>query len=218
MTVGPVSKLTLRPDDGSPALVLPYNPESLQVQAQARYASVPNAEGKPNKQFMGGTTRSVSVDVRLDARAMQRPVWDTVQQLFGWLQPTTKSQAQNTPMPPLLVLSWGKEWFDVCLVQASATYTLFDADGTPVRATAQISLEEVDVPVPRQNPTSGSVVGRRSHQVVAGDSLHSIAHAEYGDPSRWRDLAAANDLDDPLALRPGQRLLLPDPADLEVRA
>lgn len=213
--MGPVAKLTLRPHDGSPALELPYNPVSLQVQATARYASVPNAKGKSSKQYLGGTTRSLNVAVRLDARAMRAPVWDTVQLLFSWLQPTSKTEAQHAPMPPVLSLTWGTEWFDVTLTSASAQYTMFAADGTPTRAEADISLEEVDLAVPRQNPTSGSLVGRRSYRVVAGDSLHSVATAEYGDPRRWRDLAVANDLDDPMALRPGTRLLLPDLADLE---
>ena len=36
--------------------------------------------------------------------------------------------------------------------------------------------------------------------VVAGDTLASIAYAEYGDPTMWRPLAAFNGIDDPLRL------------------
>lgn len=216
--MGPVTKLTLRPHDGSPELALPYNPESLQVSAKARYVSVPNPEGKPTRQYLGGATRSVSVQVRLDARQAKSTVWDTVQLLFSWLQASPGSETANAPMPPLLSLSWGRQqWFDCCLTSASARYTMFSPDGTPLRAEADIALDEVEVPVKRQNPTSGSLVGRRSYRVVAGDSLQSISYAEYGDPTRWRDVARANDLDDPMALRPGVRLYLPDLADLEPR-
>ena len=41
----------------------------------------------------------------------------------------------------------------------------------------------------RQNPTSGSDTVRRAHTLVEGDSLASIAYAEYGDPAAWRSVA-----------------------------
>ena len=42
-----------------------------------------------------------------------------------------------------------------------------------------------------------------------GDSLASVAYAEYGDPTAWRAVARFNGIDDPLRCRPGTRLLLP---------
>jgi nucleoid-associated protein YgaU len=47
--------------------------------------------------------------------------------------------------------------------------------------------------------------------VVAGDSLASIAYAEYGDAGSWRRLAEANDIDDPLRVRDGAVLHIPPP-------
>ena len=46
--------------------------------------------------------------------------------------------------------------------------------------------------------------------VVKGrDTLPAIAAAEYGDARQWRAIAEANDIDDPLMLVPGTRLVLP---------
>ena len=45
--------------------------------------------------------------------------------------------------------------------------------------------------------------------LIEGESLHSIAYAEYGLASYWRALAAFNGIDDPMRLRPGVRILLP---------
>ncbi len=50
--------------------------------------------------------------------------------------------------------------------------------------------------------------------MVTGDSLSSVAFAEYGDPTRWRALAAFNDIDDPMRLRTGTVLLLPSLEEL----
>ncbi len=210
-----VAKLTLRPKSGPGGpLVLPYNPEEITIEGSADYRSSPSNDDAPGMQYTGRSPRTTSVTARLDARALGRPVTAVVQQVFDWLRPTAASRAKGAPTPPILALSWGKLWFDVSLTSATARYTAFAADGTPTRGEMTLALTEVVLPLQRQNPTSGSVVGRRSHQVVAGDSLHSIATATYGDPRHWRDLAEANRLDDPMALRTGTQLLLPDLSEL----
>jgi nucleoid-associated protein YgaU len=45
--------------------------------------------------------------------------------------------------------------------------------------------------------------------VQDGDSLPSIAYRAYGDATRWRTIAEANHIDDPLRLRRGTPLMLP---------
>ena len=47
------------------------------------------------------------------------------------------------------------------------------------------------------------------HLVKDGDSLPSIAYRAYGDATRWRTIADANDIDDPLRLRRGTALTVP---------
>src|SRR5260370_17948805 len=88
---------------------------------------------------------------------------------------------------------------------------MFNSDGGPVRATVQIALEEIPNEEAKQNPTSGSIAGRRVHVVSAGDSLHSVSFREYDDPSLWRGRAAFNGIDHPLQARPGARLQNPTP-------
>ena len=41
--------------------------------------------------------------------------------------------------------------------------------------------------------------------MIVGDTLASVAYAEYGDPTLWRPLAAFNGIDDPLRVPTGQR-------------
>ena len=42
-----------------------------------------------------------------------------------------------------------------------------------------------------------------------GDSLPSIAYDAYGDPTRWRPIAEANGIDNPMHLRRGTELTIP---------
>jgi nucleoid-associated protein YgaU len=47
------------------------------------------------------------------------------------------------------------------------------------------------------------------HVVGQGQTLSGIASAVYGDPTKWRPIAIANDLDDPRRLPPGLVLDVP---------
>jgi nucleoid-associated protein YgaU len=46
--------------------------------------------------------------------------------------------------------------------------------------------------------------------VESGQYLDTIADDIYGDPGRWRLIAEANDIDDPLDLPPGRRVVIPE--------
>jgi nucleoid-associated protein YgaU len=60
-----------------------------------------------------------------------------------------------------------------------------------------------------QNPTSGTPRPHRVHRVLPGETLDRISARYYGDSNRWRLLARANGIEDPLAIRPGSLLSVP---------
>ena len=109
------------------------------------------------------------------------------------------------------MLEWGKLKFTGNVKSVAARYTLFNEKGEPLRATCNVTLQELPTGKPFTNPTSGGTEPTTSHRVVAGDTLASIAWAEYQDPAMWRHIAVANDIDDPLRLREGTMILVPSP-------
>jgi nucleoid-associated protein YgaU len=64
------------------------------------------------------------------------------------------------------------------------------------------------------NPTSGGQPGRRTHTVGQGETLQSIATANYGTPALWRRIAEVNGIDDPTRVRPGTTVYLPNGDEL----
>ena len=137
-----------------------------------------------------------------------------VKKLLDWTKPTDMSIKKKKPQPPILQFDWGGnpaiDEFKGYLESVTATYTMFNKSGKPIRAKCSISLKSVTkLGKKAQNPSSGSLESRRSHMLIQGESLHSIAYAEYGLASYWRALAAFNNIDDPMRLRPGSRILLP---------
>jgi len=115
--------------------------------------------------------------------------------------------------PPRVRFQWGQAWsFDAVITSITQKFTLFKADGTPVRATLDVSFQQVkDASLyPAQNPTSGGIGGERVWTVREGDTLSAIAYAEYGDSNRWRPIADANRLTRVRRLKPGTLLAIPN--------
>ncbi|MEE1940292.1 peptidase M23 [Streptomyces sp. TRM 70361] len=207
---------------GSP-ISFQFNPEALTLSKGAQWirhrARSARQVGVP--EFTGSLPRRLGVELFLDATATHdTSVQKAVETLLSWCVPTARSIAAKAASAPRVKFSWGS--FDSVsffgyLEEVNASYSLFDSDGTPLRATCAIQLTEAGDPTPRQNPTSGSPGAHRTHRLVAGDSLEALAHEEYGDPTAWRLIAEANGIDDPLRLRPGAELLVPSADELEAR-
>jgi hypothetical protein len=205
-------------DDGT-TLTFRFNPREYSVSKSSSWHKTPakGAKSAPKQEFLGANPRTMQMELFFDAwESRSSNVAKDVDTLLGWTNPTPKSIAANSPNPPIVVFHWGAtSSFDAYIKQVSAKFTLFDPDGTPVRATVGVTLEEVPNEPPRQNPTSGGPPGRRIHVLAEGETLHSLSHREYGDPALWRALAAANDIDDPLRVGPGTRLIVPGRAHAE---
>lgn len=168
--------------------------------------------GKP--EFAGANAQTVQMEMLFDEwMSGEGGVAKSIATLIEWVKPTDDSVKKKKPQPPIVMFEWGDNpavtSFRGYVKQVQAKFLLFDGSGTPLRGTANVTLEEVPIPPKKQNPTSGAIHGRRTHVVVSGDSLASIAWREYEDPTLWRGLAAFNDIDDPLRVRPGATILLP---------
>ncbi len=90
----------------------------------------------------------------------------------------------------------------------NVNYTLFHESGKPARATVNLTLQEWPDKPPPTNPTSIGAGGMRTHRVLGAETLDTIAYQELGAASRWRYLAELNDIDNPLAIEPGQYLVV----------
>ena len=101
--------------------------------------------------------------------------------------------------------------FRAVATKVQVSYVLFTQGGIPIRAKCVMEFMERSHPLdllPPQNPSSRTDA-RRTHRVVAGDRLDNIAHNEFADPRRWRNIAEANNIDDPFTLRDGNLLSIP---------
>lgn len=203
-----------RVDKPKEVVAFAFNPQTLQVRKASTWRAnpTPNNPKAPPPQFIGTTQRTVTMQVLFDAWSSPEPsVGDRVDRLLSWTCPTKATVHTDRPQPPLVRLDWGGLPGDLTcyLRDVTATYLLFDEQGEPTRATVDLVLEETPSSARAQNPTSGGEPGTRARTLVQGDTLASVAQAEYGDAGLWRALADANGIDDPMRAPVGQRLLVP---------
>ncbi|PPK68460.1 LysM peptidoglycan-binding domain-containing protein [Actinokineospora auranticolor] len=200
-----------------------FNPNRLSLTKSTEWRRKPSrmAAESATPEFVGSGPRSLSLEVFLDATdTHDGSVERKVEQLMVACVPTEKSLRAKKPASPWVRFEWGSgrtTSFDGVLSSFSVEYTLFDTDGSPLRATCAVGIEEATADALGQNPTSGTPEASRTHVVVAGDTLAQLAWQEYGDPAAWRTIAEANDIDDPLELLPGSELLVPTTADPATR-
>lgn len=140
-------------------------------------------------------------------RAFAKSVNDRVQ---AFLEVTYHYRGTNHE-PPYLLLSWGgTRWFECRLASVDIKYTLFDRDGTPLRA--ELAVEFVGDQAAKKteltkNASSPDVT--HSRVVRSGDTLPLLTKAVYGSSDRYLEVARWNNLDDFRFLTPGQKLLFP---------
>jgi hypothetical protein len=199
----------------SGVLVFTYNPSEVKTSSTATWRK-PNGAMTNRPEFISSGPQKAQLSIFFDEWGNDGgDVSKQVNQLLGWTRPSRESVDQHDrPRPPVVSFRWGlsgalsdHKW---CIESVSAEYTMFRGDGTPIRATCDLSLSEYSADGPAaQNPTSGARESRRGRVVGEGDSLASLAFAEFGDATLWRALARINGIDDPMAVAPGSRILVP---------
>lgn len=146
--------------------------------------------------------------------------WSKLVQLRKWYEPDQGTRqgsgGQVSWTRPPLIFSWGADGVrtDVELFSLSMTVTRFAPEGGPIAATATITLHALSEQLTATNPTSGGLSGRHTTTMVQGQNLQAIALDSYGSAAHWRDVARLNRIEDPLRVRPGDVVYLPNRDEL----
>jgi Contractile injection system tube protein len=112
--------------------------------------------------------------------------------------------------PNNLKLIWGKLLFKCVLSELNLEYTLFRADGTPLRASATakfVGYVEDELRLAEERNQSPDVTHQRV--IRSGDTLQQLVVAIYRDPALYLEVARANRLVNFRRLTAGQTLLFP---------
>ncbi len=177
---------------------------------------------KPSSELIEGDgdhTGSVSDNERVkDVRVLTRAV-------NYFLRAKERSEDGNRYSLPHIGFLWGSFFFYGIMDSMNETLEFFSAEGLPLRASVSISITQQKVdPEIRDGMAGAGTGGLRSRtpdleafaeqntpqvESKAGDTVQDAAARATGDPRNWRDLAEANDIDNPRNLAPGTTLTMP---------
>lgn len=226
-----MAKLTIRTlkpdetDDGEDPIEVDYSPPEISLSKASQFGeiAIPGLE-QPLLQFVRGDAETITLDLFFDGTTsvVGAPPTDVAKIVNRLAKLVSVKGEYHTP--PLVHLSWGtgfpgnnvghnfKSWSSFTGVALSVTrkYTLFDAEGLPLRATVNISLKRY-ITLGNQLNEIGfqSADHTRLHIVAEGETLPLIAHDAFGDARLWWLIADHNNLADARDLVPGMRLELP---------
>jgi hypothetical protein len=195
--------------EGGDTIQCAFNPENYTVSKTNIWTYKPNqSKDYAKPEFGGGMPMVYSMRLLLDV-SLQGPDQSVKDQANALM----KAMHGGGSPPKFITFSWGSTQLPKAApLSISIQYAMFRPNGDPMRAFVDLELAQADDSSPpgqAQNPTTRGTAGLRSHIVQDGDSLHSIAYESYGDPTRWRTIAEANEIDDPLRLRRGASLTIP---------
>lgn len=112
--------------------------------------------------------------------------------------------------PNRVRLLWGSLIFFGRLTSLSVDYTLFKPDGSPLRAEVSMDFED------STSPQEAQLIANQSSpdlthivEVSAGDTLPLLCHRIYGDCAYYPEVAALNNIESILYLKPGIKLRFP---------
>lgn len=170
----------------------------------------------PDLFFTGGQAGTMSLNLVFDTTADGSAVTAHTNKLLNVMKVNESLPGhdpdRNKGRPPWVKFHWGDlHSFKAVVEQLDLTFTYFSSGGVPLRAKANISLKqyEEDARWGPQNPTSGTPEPHRVHQFQSGETLDRLAAKYYGDSTRWRLIARANAVVDPLGVPPGTILVIP---------
>lgn len=224
-----LAKLTITPEPTSKmkAIKVLFNPNTYSITksvswtalarrtASKREQEQERAKNAPELQFSGGQSRTLSLELFFDTTEEKNNASKDVRNLTNQIVKLTRivRTLKPQPRPPVCVVSWGTATpagsdfpFTGVVSQLTQRFNLFLPDGRPVRANLTVAFtEQLD---PKKDALENDPEFT-TRLVKRGDTLSSIAGEFYRNPTMWRVIAEANQLDDPRQVTVGLRLNIP---------
>jgi hypothetical protein len=213
--------LIIKPEGGQPQIKALFNPERYTVNKSVQFAEVgiPGLDS-PVLQFVRGQNEKLTLELFFDTTdygMVDGPtdVRDYTGAVYRLMKVNTELHA-----PPRFKLEWGaghqlmaygdktSPW---CVMESvSEEFNLFSPSGVPLRAKLNVTIREAaTVKLQFQEVPRHSADRSKLSVLQRGQTLSSLAWQEYGDPTQWRAIADANNVDNPRLVDPGSTLTVP---------
>ncbi len=201
-TVTPVRVIGI---DGGGSVSAMLNPKELAYSKSVGWAEqAGKGRDYPDLQFTAGKSITISLELMFDRYETDGDVRPDMDKLLNFALVD-----ESLHRPPKVKVEWAgpifSGGFEGVVESVKVRYTMFTPAGVPCRAVATVGFKQAaGVGVSGNSPDVAKM-----RVVKRGETLQAIAELEYRDAKEWRRIADANKVDDPLALEPGTKLLIP---------
>ncbi|MCU1497985.1 MAG: LysM peptidoglycan-binding protein [Acidimicrobiales bacterium] len=207
-------EVTGKPNDN---IYFMFNPAQINLTRANEWTQRKKGPGVDQAIYSGANAGTMGLDLFLDSTDSGQPVTKITDQLLELMEEVVeqgKDDKGDTQLarPRWVEFHWGTSIsFRAVIASISLNFTYFSAKGVPLRASAKVNLRQFNQEgrFGKQNPTSGTPNPHKVHRVLPGETLDRIAAHRYKDATKWRAIAMANGVEDPLAIRPGTLLSIP---------
>jgi hypothetical protein len=206
-----------------------FNPDTLKV-SYANQIKEPSGSGDQRgpqaQQFVGAGTTKLAVQLYFDVtQDLGQGLPDVIdvrkltQRVAYFITPAGDPPNKPTKFkPPILRFAWGTFQFDGIVESMEETLELFSFEGRPLRASVTLTVSQQKITTFTFNDAAeppGVQRGNRpapgtQPQTAApqGSNVQSLAAAQPGGTGDgggdWQSIAAANNIENPRILQPGQ--------------
>lgn len=190
-----------------------FNPETLKVgfanQIQTP-AGVGDQRGTPAQQFVGPGTTKLAVQLWFDVNAPQsgeavNDVRKMTEKIAYFITPAETPPGSKKFIPPGVRFIWGSFQFDGLMESLEESLEFFSSEGIPLRASMTLNLTQQKIQFQFSDEKTKTPGTNPLTAASSGSTVQGLA-ARQGKINDWQSIAAANGIENPRKLRPGQFL------------
>ncbi|MFS8979348.1 hypothetical protein PO002_33525 [Cupriavidus necator] len=203
--------------EGGQSVEVQFNPETLKLTFANEIKQPEGGDqkaGNSGRQFVGAGTTKLALQLWFDVTAMEKDPVDDVRRLTTkvvyFMTPQDSGEDPTKKAPPGVCFQWGTFLFKGMVEALEESLEYFSPDGKPLRASISLTLSQQKI-LEKAFDDDGKVQVRPGHKPPGhaplksakdGDSLQNMAGRN--KKGAWQGIAAANDIEDPLRMAPGQ--------------
>lgn len=220
----------LKEKDGGKRVTVQFNPESLKVSFANQIEKPEGAgdqKGTPAIQFVGSSTTKLALQLWFDVTqpiaegALPKGATAEGEQKVTDVRKLTEQVAffitpidgDKKPKPPATRFLWGSFQFDGIVESMEESLEFFSPEGKPLRASVSLNLTAQKIMFAftkeeKKQPGTGGAAPpgtKPMTQAPAGSTVQGLADGQ-GKGDNWQAIAAANGIENPRMLQPGQLL------------
>ncbi|MDD4802454.1 MAG: peptidoglycan-binding protein [Syntrophomonas sp.] len=202
----PLKKASIVVESTNESIEVLFNPNEYSINRENKYAyHIMPGLSAPVAQFVSGDASVLAMELFFDTYESHSDVREYTKKIYSLLDVES-----DTHTPPVCRFIWGAVIFRGCMEKITQRFTMFLDSGIPVRAILNVQMRSYQTiseqlqEIPRQSSD------RTKQRILKqGEQLWMLAAREYEDPRCWREIAIANDIDNPRLVQSGSKIIVP---------